>query len=180
MYIHRPVSNLNAIQSLGYFLPIYLIGVWSSAHRDKLFPFIDKYWLLMLITAVALAYLQAYFYGAGVLNKAAFESTVPDLMLPQKLLLNFVLLAILNKFEHISIKPLQKLAEVSFAIYFIHPWITTPWWMIYNSPDLLGLAGRGNILTTLAATLLITGISYVIAILIKKMFNKRSRYLIGW
>ncbi|KGJ89271.1 acyltransferase family protein [Thalassotalea sp. ND16A] len=180
MYIHRPVSNLNAIQSLVYFLPIYLIGVWSSAHRDKLFPFIDKYWLLMLITAVALAYIQAYFYGAGVLNKAAFEHTVPDLMLPQKLLLNFVLLAILNKFEHVSIKPLQKLAEVSFAIYFIHPWITTPWWMIYNSPDLLGLAGQGNILTTLAVTLLITFISYVIAILIKKMLNKRSRYLIGW
>lgn len=84
MLIHRPESNLNAIQSLFYFLPVYLFGVWSSEHRDRLFPFIDKYWLLMLLSAIALAIGQAHFYGAGVLNKPAFELTVPDLMLPQK------------------------------------------------------------------------------------------------
>lgn len=180
MYIHRPVSNLNAIQSLVYFIPVYLIGIWSSAHRDKLFPFIDKYWLIMLLSALALALIQAQFFGAGVLNKDAFEITVPDLMLPQKLLFNFVLLAILNKFEHVNIVPLQKLAEVSFAIYFIHPWITTPWWMIYSSPDLLGLKGHGNILTTLGVTIAITYISYLIALIIKKIFKKNSRYFIGW
>ena len=178
--VHRPISNLNAIQSLVYFLPCYLLGVWGSAHREKLFPFIDKYWLLMLVAAIALALIQAQFFGAGVLNKAPFEMTVPDLMLPQKLLLTLVILALLNKFEHISIAPLQKLAEVSFAIYFIHPWLTTPWWMIYDSPDLFGLAGKGNIFTTLIVTLVVVAISYMIALLIKKLMNKRSRYLIGW
>ncbi len=178
--VHRPISNLNAIQSLVYFLPVYLLGVWGSAHRDKLFPFIDKYWLPMLLAGVALALIQAEYFGAGVLNKAPFEMTVPDLMLPQKILLTLVILAILNKFEHVSIAPLQKLAEVSFAIYFIHPWITTPWWMIYDSPDLFGLAGKGNIFTTLIVTLVVVAISYAIAIVIKKMLSKRSRYLIGW
>lgn len=91
-----------------------------------------------------------------------------------------MLLAILNKFEHISIKPLQKLADVSFAIYFIHPWITTPWWMIYNSPDVFSLQGQGNVLTTLVVTLGVIAISYVIAVVIKALLNKRSRYLIGW
>ncbi|WP_348981374.1 acyltransferase [Thalassotalea sp. Y01] len=180
MYVHRPVSNLNAIQSLVYFFPVYLIGAWASRHRDKLFPFIDKYWLIMLLTAISLAFIQAYYFGHGVLNKDAFEATVPDLMLPQKLLINFVLLAILNKFEHISIGFLQKLAEVSFAIYFIHPWITTPWWMIYDSPDLLGIAGKGNIFTTFIVTMVVIYISYLIAVLIKKLLDKRSRYLIGW
>ncbi|MCK8043538.1 acyltransferase [Shewanella sp. 1CM18E] len=178
--VHRPISNLNAIQSLVYFLPVYLLGVWGSAHRDKLFPFIDKYWLAMLLTGIALALIQAQFFGAGTLNKAPFEMTVPDLMLPQKILLTLVILAILNKFEHISIAPLQKLAEVSFAIYFIHPWITTPWWMIYDSPDLFGLANNGNIFTTLLVTLVVVAISYLIAIMIKKLLSKRSRYLIGW
>lgn len=180
MLIHRPESNLNAIQSLFYFLPVYLFGVWSSEHRDSLFPFIEKYWIAMLIAAIGLAVGQAYFLGAGTLNKPAFELTVPDLMLPQKMLLTLVLLAILNKFEHISIKPLQKLAEVSFAIYFIHPWITTPWWMLYDSPDIFNLQGQGNIFTTLLVTLGIVVISYFIAVVIKKLLSKRSRYVIGW
>lgn len=180
MIIHRPESNINALQSLIYFLPVYLFGIWGSEHKDRLFPFIAKYWILMLVTAIALALIQAEIYGAGVLNKSAFIVTVPDLMLPQKILLTLVLLAILNKYEHVSIKPLQKLAEVSFAIYFIHPWITTPWWMIYQSPDIFNLQGEGNILTTLLVTLAVIAISYLIALLIKKMLDKRSRYLIGW
>ncbi|WP_144206653.1 acyltransferase family protein [Shewanella donghaensis] len=180
MLIHRPESNLNAIQSLFYFLPVYLFGVWGSAHRDKLFPFIDKFWIVMLIAAIALAIGQAHWFGAGVLNKDAFDVTVPDLMLPQKMLLALVILAILNKFEHISITPLQKLADVSFAIYFIHPWITTPWWMIYESPDIFGFDEQGNIFTTLIVTMGVIVISYFIAILIKKLLNKRSRYFIGW
>lgn len=89
-------------------------------------------------------------------------------------------MAILNKFEHISIKPLQKLAEVSFAIYFIHPWLTTPWWMIYESPDLFGFNGQGNILTTLIVTMGVIFISYFIAVALKKVLSKKSRYLIGW
>lgn len=180
MLIHRPISNLNAIQSLVYFLPIYLFGAWSSQHRDKLFVFIDKYWFIMLLAAIALALGQAHYFGAGVLNKPAFVLDVPDLMFPQKILLTLVILALLNKIEHISIGFLQKLAEASFAIYFIHPWITTPWWMIYDSPDLFNLNQQGNILTTLLVTALVMFISYLIAITIRKLLNKRSRYLIGW
>ncbi|WP_394128798.1 acyltransferase [Shewanella maritima] len=180
MIIHRPLANLNAIQSLVYFLPVYLFGVWSSENKNKLFPFINKYWLAMLVTAIALAIIQAHYFGAGTLNKAAFELTVPDLMLPQKMLLALVILAILNKFEHVQIKPLQKLADVSFAIYFIHPWITTPWWMIFDSPDLLHMDNQGNLISTLLVTFVVIAISYVIAITIKRLMNKRSRYLIGW
>ncbi|GIU40715.1 acyltransferase [Shewanella colwelliana] len=180
MVIHRPESNLNAIQSLVYFLPVYLFSVWSSEHRDRLFPFIEKYWLVMLLAAIALAFGQAHYFGAGVLNKQAFDLTVPDLMLPQKLLLTLVLLALLNKIEHINIKPLQKLAEVSFAIYFIHPWLTTPWWMLYGSPDLFNLQGQGNVITTLLVTLAVIAISYAIAVTVKALFKQRSRYLIGW
>ncbi|NTS78787.1 acyltransferase [Catenovulum sp. SM1970] len=180
IWVHRPIANLNAIQSLIYFLPVYLFGVWASVNRDQLFIFIDKYWLIMFLSAVALALGQAYFFGAGVLNKDAFELTVPDLMLPQKILLTLVLLAILNKFEHIEINVLQKLAEVSFAIYFIHPWFTTPWWMIFDSPDLFGLQGYGNIVTTFIVTMLVIAMSYVVALILKRAFKKRSRYLIGW
>ncbi len=180
MIIHRPVSNLNALQSLLYFIPIYLIGAWSSAHKDKLFPIIDKWWWLLFASALALALLQAKLYGAGVLNKGIFELTVPDLMLPQKLLFTFALLGLLNNFEHIEIKWLQKLAEASFAIYFIHPWLTTPWWMIYNSPDTFGFSGQGNIGTTLLVTGVVIAISYLIAIFVRKIFSKKSRYIIGW
>lgn len=180
MLVHRPESNLNAIQSLVYFLPVYLFGVWGSENRNKLFPFIDKYWFIMLVTAICIALLQAHYFGAGVLNKPAFELTVPDLMLPQKIFLTLSVLAIFNKFEHIQIKWLQKLAEVSFAIYFIHPWFTSPWWMIYNSPDIFDIKGTGNILTTLVLTMVVIALSYIVATFFKKLLGKRSRYIIGW
>ena len=180
MIVHRPISNLNALQSLLYFLPIYLIGVWSSLNKDKLFAVIDKWWWALFIAAAGLAVIQAHLFGAGVLNKGAFELTVPDLMLPQKLLFTFGLLGLLNNFEHVEVKWLQKLAEASFAIYFIHPWLTTPWWMIYQSPDIFGFSGQGNILTTLVVTAGVILISYVIAVIIRKLFAKKSRYIIGW
>ncbi|GAA5215812.1 acyltransferase [Corallincola platygyrae] len=180
VYVHRPIGNLNAIQSLVYFLPIYLIGIWVSAHRDKAFPWMDRYWWLLLVVAIALAFIQSAFLEAGPMNKAAFEPGPPDLMLLQKLALSLAIMALLNKLGEKEIPLFPQLADTSFAIYFIHPWITTPWWMIFDEPDLLGIQQYGGWVTAVLLTLVITLISMLIAMGIKKLMGKRSRYLIGW
>ncbi|TAA47079.1 acyltransferase family protein [Corallincola spongiicola] len=180
VYVHRPIGNLNALQSLVYFIPIYLIGIWVSAHRDIAFPWMDKYWWLLLVIAVSLAMIQTYFFEAGPMNKAPFEPGAPDLMLLQKLALALMFMALFNKLGDRQIPLMPQLADTSFAIYFIHPWITTPWWMIFGEPDLFGMQEYGNWFTAIIMTLAITLISMLIAMGIKKLLDKRSRYLIGW
>jgi peptidoglycan/LPS O-acetylase OafA/YrhL len=180
LFIHRPLDNLNALQSLVYFLPVYLIGIWVSDKRDIAFPWIDRYWWLLLITAIALAMLQSYFFEPGTMNKSPFQPGPPDLMLLQKIALSLMFLALFNKLGEREIPLFPQLADTSFAIYFIHPWITTPWWMILNEPDLFGLQGKGNLLTAIVVTIVLSLLCMVIAMAIKRVLQKRSRYLIGW
>ncbi|MEM9508832.1 MAG: hypothetical protein AAGA16_14300 [Cyanobacteria bacterium P01_E01_bin.35] len=74
-------------------------------------------------------------------------------------------------------KSLKKTAKTSFAIYFIHPFLIRPLTRLSRN---LGFEFQGNILTLLIATMLMTLLLIAIAQTIKLVFQKNSRYLIGW
>ena len=73
--------------------------------------------------------------------------------------------------------PLKKTAQTSFAIYFIHPFLIPP---LTRLPKVLGLNFHGNLFTLLITTAVMVGLSIAIAQLIKLIFKKNSRYIIGW
>lgn len=178
--VHRSPQNINPLHSLVYFLPVYLLGVYSSINRQDILEFLDSNYrkILLLILALGLGLIQVLvFNAAGNFSKSFFVITVPDVNLIQKILLCFLFIAVLDKLEKTNIKSLKKTAETSFAIYFIHPFLIRPLTRLSRN---LGFEFQGSLLTLLIATFFMVLFSIAIAQIIKLIFKKKSRYLIGW
>ncbi|MEO1506851.1 MAG: acyltransferase family protein, partial [Cyanobacteria bacterium J06633_23] len=81
------------------------------------------------------------------------------------------------KYEHTNFSILNKVAETSFAIYFLHPFLLNAAFSLLTK---LNFNYQGNFLIWIfvAFTTVIT--SMALAVGIKAVLKKRSRYLIGW
>ena len=93
LIIHRPINNLNAIHSLIYFFPVYLLGSWSSINQKKIYTYLrDRNKKIFLITlAISLGLLQVFvFQQPGNFHKEFWSITVPDVNLLQKIVLCFL------------------------------------------------------------------------------------------
>lgn len=180
LLVHRPIDNINPFQSLVYYLPVYLIGIWSSiehsAIRNYLRNKIDK--ISLLIIAIILGLTQVMlFEEVGNFHKAFWSITVPDVNLLQKITLCFLFMSILDCYENTDLGIVKKTAETSFAIYFIHPFLINFFMAVFSKLD---FDYQGNIIILILATITVTMISMAIALSLKAIFKKNSRYLIGW
>ena len=180
LIIHRPIENLNALHSLVYFLPIYILGIWSSINNQKIYAYLkdNKKKLVLLLIAIALGLIQVMVFNeTGNFHKEFWSITIPDVNLLQKIVLCFLFMSILDRYEDTDITSLKKTAETSFAIYFIHPFFIN---FLYSLSLKLNINFEGNFLTLIVATFVALLGSMAIAITIKAILKKNSRYLIGW
>ncbi|MEM8673683.1 MAG: acyltransferase [Cyanobacteria bacterium P01_G01_bin.67] len=180
LIIHRPVNNINPVHSLIYFLPVYLLGIWSSINHQEIINCLqnNKRKIILIVAAVSLGIIQVLlFQKSGNFHKEFWSITVPDINLVQKILLCFLFISILNAYESADLSGLKKIAETSFAVYFIHPFLVNA---LISLTSKLDWKFQGNILTLALATLIVTLISLAIAYGIKAVFKQKSRYLIGW
>ncbi|BCR03564.1 acyltransferase [Desulfuromonas versatilis] len=172
--LHRPLDDVNTLQSVLYFTPAYLLGIWCSINRARVYRLFAGREFLLLLGAVALACLQAALHTSyGNFHKAPFAWGGIDIILFQKILLCLFFLVFLKRFEGRTIKPLGFLAKASFPIFFIHPFIidliltrqaSQQPWPKFNFP-----------LTVLAVTL---G-SILLAVAIRRLVPRYSRRIIG-
>lgn len=180
MIVHRPLHNMNPIHSLVYFIPVYLLGIYSSIHQKKIYAFLEsnKVKISILMLAIALGLIQVLIYNiSGNFSKDFWSITVPDINLLQKILLCFLLMSFLDNYENTDIAAMKKTAETSFAIYFIHPFLLKPLTRFIRS---LELGFQGNLFTLILATFLVVIIAMAIAHLLKFLLKRNSRYIIGW
>ena len=178
--VHRPAQNLNPLHSLVYFLPVYLLGIYSSIHQKQVYEFVKskQVKITISITAIALGLIQVLIFNvSGNFSKDFFSVALPDINLLQKILLCFLLISILDNYENNDIPSMKKVAETSFAIYFIHPFLLNPLTLISRN---LGFDFDGNVFTLFIATFCIVATAMAIAHLFKLVFKRNSRYLIGW
>ena len=180
LIIHRPIDNLNAFHSLIYFFPVYILGVWSSINNQKIYAYLrgNNKKIIIALLVIALGLIQVLvFKQTGNFHKDFWSITVPDVNLLQKILLCFLFMSILDIYEETNFKTVNKVAETSFAIYFIHPFLINT---LYSISKKLNINYQGNLFTLLLTTFLMTITSMAIAIGIKAVLKKNSRYLIGW
>lgn len=178
--VHRPLHNMNPLHSLIYFLPVYLLGIYSSINREKILRALkhNRTKVIMLSCAIFLTFIQVIVFNvSGNFSKSFFSVTVPDINLIQKILLCFLFISCLDNFEQTEIESLKKTAETSFAIYFIHPFLLRP---LTQLSKYVGGNFQGNTLTLLLATSVVVLGSMAIAHIFKLVLKKNSRYIIGW
>lgn len=183
LIVHRPIDNINPIHSLIYFLPIYLIGIWSSIHNEKIYAYLrdNKKKLAIFLLAIALGLIQVLiFQEPGNFHKEFWSITIPDVNLIQKILFCFLFMSILDFYENVDIGIMKKTAETSFAIYFIHPFLINVVISVFTRLNIGYQNYQGNFFVLIFATLIVVIVSMAIAYGIKTVFKKNSRYLIGW
>ncbi|MBU0944840.1 MAG: acyltransferase [Proteobacteria bacterium] len=179
MFIHRPVGNLSQVHSVLYFMPIYMLGIICSIHREYVLEFIKDKSIILGVTVLFLSALQVLLYkGYGNFHKEEiFSYGGLDIIIIQKIAMCFFFLSILQKYESRNIPALKVLASSSFAIFFIHPWIlkvfseTGVWSFLQFLPEI------GIFIVTVPLALIS---SLLVASIIKLGLKANSRYVIGW
>ena len=180
LIVHRPIDNINPFHSLIYFLPVYLIGIWSSINHDRMCKFLENRVskASLLVIAIDLSLVQVLVFNtSGNFQKQFWSITVLDVNLLQKILLCIFFVSVLNKYEDTDITIAKKAAETSFAIYFIHPFLINA---LTSITYRLNFDYQGNIFLLILAALMVFSMSMAIALGFKTIFKKNSRYLIGW
>ena len=180
LIIHRPIDNLNAFHSLIYFFPVYLLGVWSSINNQAIYAYLkeNSKKVMLVVLVILLGLIQVLLLKqTGNFHKDFWSITVLDVNLIQKILLCFLFMSILDIYENTSFPVANKIAETSFSIYFIHPFIVTA---AYSLIEKANFNYQGNIFTLILTTFLVVMTSMAIAFSIKAVLKKNSRYLIGW
>ena len=185
LFMHRPQSNSNFLQSLIYFTPFYLLGILFSQYSTHLrawhWPILGVSLAVIAITALVQTYVWIHL---GNYHKAAFTYDGMDLQLIQTLCSCSALLALCS---HIHGEWLQRhlrwLAELSFPIFFIHPLLTIALENLATQEMIkpfFPISGLGTSLLVFSAVFLIQFYgSAGIAVAIKQLTGARSRWLIG-
>lgn len=185
LFMHRPQSNSNFLQSLIYFTPYYLLGILFSQYEQQLrrwhWPLLVVSLFVIAITAIG----QTYFWvHLGNYHKAAFTYEGWDLQFIQIL---FGCIAMLALCRHIHWLWLQRhlcwLAELSFPIFFIHPLLTIALENLASLPTIKPLFPVTGIATSLLVFLLVFLVQFYgsagIAVLVRKIAKKNSNLIIG-
>jgi surface polysaccharide O-acyltransferase-like enzyme len=177
MLVQRPVDNISVLQSVIYFMPVYILGMTCSLHRQSIHARLANREWLLLFAAVLLAMLQVLVQDkTGNYHKPPLQYAGLDIMLPQKICLCLFFMVYLQRFEHARLPVLRLLASASFAIYFLHPWV-----LHFLEQALAGtMATLSGGPRWLLLTLLVTAASLLIAGSIRRLAGAHSRYLTGW
>ena len=178
--VQRPVEDTNPLQSLVYFTPAYLIGIFVSLHNQKVKEILDGKLLLLLFCVLSMSLAQYLSGHRGNYHKPFFEYGTFDFMYVQKLFLMLFLYMLFENYVFKS-KIIDIVSRTSFAIYFIHPWVHLIFSELGRGLKLFPDSGN-NIFLYILTCISMLLISMRIATLIKifSKGSKKTRYFIGY
>lgn len=182
LWIHRPLDNLNPLQSLVYFTNLYLFGIIFCEYRVPIMRMItrDPVLILLLAALVFVAAVQAVvLQNVENIERGVGDGWLPlglDLMLVQKYVMTFALCGFLARFGHLLHAPLEFLAKYSFGIFFAHGVILA---VLNRLPTWLTPHMSEPLLDLLFYSAIVIAISLLMVLAVKAVTGRYSRYIIG-
>lgn len=172
---HRPVNNIPPWHSVVYFAPVYLIGISVSLHRKKLLEWVQGKELLLVLATAFLIWLQTEMGQIKNSHKPFLAFEGMDWMFLNKLLFALALFFALERYTGQPSRFTRLIADASFAIFFLHPIgiyiiIKTKSFPVIGNPWL----------DLILATFLIVGGSLAIAVALKRLIGRYSRFVLGY
>ncbi len=178
--IHRPHEQTMLRQTVPYFMPVYLVGMWVARYMPLVMEWTRRFrWLALTVAASIVAFEVLTRTRPGAiesLSPFSTEAGVFDVNIYLKLLLSFVALEALARCPSWLSKVLDPLASLSFGIFFIH------FYFVYLSRDVrqaLGTSWPGSTLTLALLTLLTVYLSVGFVTLLRRSLGQNSRYIVG-
>ncbi|MGH1375046.1 MAG: acyltransferase family protein [Alphaproteobacteria bacterium] len=174
-FMHRPVGNIFTPQSIIYYIPVYLFGVYCSIYKASIYDkFQNKEWILLSTFTILLIGQTFFIEQQGTSHKAMFMYAGVDIILFQKLIFCVLILVFLHRFEHVQSRIVDIIARTSFAVFFIHPYILVGFRSARDYIDIpFGLTYYPFIFGIIFLT------SIMAALLVKKILGQYSDYIIG-
>ncbi len=171
-----PRSLTNVFDSSLHFISVYVLGMFCSHYRLQVLAIIEKYLGIIIAAMLILIGLDAMQIAGGFGDQHS-PGSVGALGLWAKLLLSLALMQVLYRFDSVIGKRFDLLAATSFGVYFVHQYFI----------ELLGRFVPVMSYSTIAKLGIFAGFSTVVLILsvgtlilTKKIFGRRSRYLVGY
>jgi hypothetical protein len=182
LWIHRPVDNLNPVQSFLYVANFYLFGMLFYEYRAAIVAFVGR---PPVIAALALAIVAVAAIQALVLQNTSNiehnfgDGWLPvglDLMVVQKYVGILLFCGIFSLLGDRASTPLSFVADISFGLFFVHDAVLA---VLMRLP--VGLSPHiGEPYADLALySVIVLLISIGIVLAVKRLTGRRSRYIIG-
>lgn len=155
-----------------YFTPTFLLGMIYYIYKDKILEIIYKninIIVSMYILSALSYFIKPYIFG-GYGNHAVLYIN--------KLLLISILFYILNKYTFKN-KIFTNIANLSFGIYFVHFFVIDRIHHIIINYICFNSTITAQFLSLIISSIICFSMSYFICVIIRKIFKKRSRFIIG-
>lgn len=175
-FVGRPTLNLNPLHNGLYLVGFYLLGISYSMHRTRVDGWIRRVPVPVLWGGVLVVALGSGLAGqVGNLHKTfPWEASPLDWMVPLKLVTIAALLATCLAIAQLSLGALTYLAECSFALFFIHPWLILP------VGSVLPASIADDATGAVVGFVVILAVSLAAIQVVKRVLGDRSRWVIGY
>lgn len=159
-----------------HYLSVYILGMFASRHHKRLLQITDRFWPLLIGAAVVLI-------GIGMVFNQKEIHYIEQFLYVQKLVLCWTILFVLWKLDSkISkqtylVSNMSKLSDMSFGIFFLHYYflfflsLKMTQGEIYFAPNFM------DFFLIICADIIFC---MIILSIIKQLFGKKSRFLVGY
>lgn len=162
-----------------YFLPVYILGMYTSMKYDFVKNKLEKS-RYKLLTVFLLSTIAAPVIGARTINFIIEIHVMESLVYIQKLSATFLILYLLLKYKRKDSKILDMLATYSFPIFFLHVLVYFAFSNLLYSAVILQYIGG---IMIVPYSILCTGIILFLTLLIckglKLILQSKSKYVMG-
>ena len=180
-FTYRPENNANPIYAYFHFIPIYMLGMWASFHKERLLKLEWKLLIPLAIIYTSLTILDLSGYHS-IARDISFEQVITGPMIVfniymfKAVVLCLMLLLLFYKLRNKEMPLLEILGHYSFGVFFVH------YILISITRKLIERASITidfTLTSYLIYFMLILMLSIVTVYLVKKVSGRYSRYLIG-
>lgn len=167
-------------ESLVYFIPVYLFGMWVSAHKEHVQNLNVPLLLLLVFIYLLLFYLEwtglIFVERPKSFGDVHFFYPLLNWGKLRMLCLSIILLNLFYRLRNQSFPLLTVLGTYSFGIYFIHIYFIN---IIAKAIQYFQFHIEQNFLIFTLYVSVVVGASMVTVFIVKKIFGKNSRLLVG-
>lgn len=173
-FTYRAPDNINPLQAVVYFTPMFMFGMLCSIHNHKIKEFLTPYAAIIVMISIALSFYQLSVLDIhGNLAKDMFEYGDFNFKQLEKGIQILGVYLLFDKYLTKDYRLLSLLASSSFAIFFLHPII------IFIVKRIVPTDWTGPLYWHSLSVFVIAS-CILIATFLKKILGKKSRLVIGW
>lgn len=165
LLVGRSTDDSNPFQNFIFYIPVYMIGMAVSKYREKLMPFLSRYFApLMLFIALPLIDMSA-------------DHWLDNFEYVTKIAVCLGLTGMFARFSGNLPKWVDQLGTISFGIYFVHYYMVAILTILSRSV-MSGFFTRG-LAAYVATVIIVLGVATACVMIVKLLAGRYSRMVIG-